>query len=111
MCLSIFLGRNKRLPDEGTKGLVAKKDSFICSTRGSVPVGRHAKQPFLVQTKAPCINIKNSNMISLSSKKYNEMLAGLDRRENHSFNKYDLQHPQDLFDSQEPQYPLDFQEP
>ena len=51
------------------------------------------------------------SMISLSSKKYNEMLAGLDRRENHSFNKYDLQHPQDLFDSQEPQYPLDFQEP
>ena len=47
MCLSIFLGRNKRLPDEGTKGLVAKKDSSIWLSCGSVPVGRHVKQPFL----------------------------------------------------------------
>ena len=67
MCLSIFLGRNKRLPDEGTKGLVAKKDSSICSTRGSVPVGRHAKQPFLVQAKAPCIDIKNSKKLLIVS--------------------------------------------
>ena len=51
-----ILGRNKRLPDEGTKGLVAKKDS---STRGSVPVGRHAKQPFLVQTKLKLIFTKS----------------------------------------------------